>query len=228
MILRPLAVVASLGCALALAGACSSSSSGGSGGAGGTALPTGGMTGTAGAAGAGGTAGTFGGAGTTGGGGAKGSGGAGGTFVANCGALPACVASVLAACPSAGDCSEAVTGAGNNLDTNLCYGVGTKVIWNIVVDPDTSTEMISITGTKNGATCYTLTGASMASGAQTMTFSDVNGVALATFSSDPSTLPAVTVTCTGGQPVVVSDFGNCGDPMSPEQNQCMGGRCVAP
>jgi hypothetical protein len=36
------------------------------------------------------------------------------------------------------------------------------------------------------------------------------------------------VTCTGGQPVMITDFGNCGMPNSPEPQQCLGGSCTAP
>jgi hypothetical protein len=152
-----------------------------------------------------------------------------GTTAASCGALPTCVASVVAACPLAGDCLVAASGAGDTLTHNVCFGSGTKVVRNIVTDPNTSMQTITITVTKNGVVCYTLDGTNVAPGMQTLAFKDASGATLASFASDPSTFPAVqSVTCTDGTPVVVSDFGTCGNPQNPEPDTCFGGRCVAP
>lgn len=52
---------------------------------------------------------------------------------------------------------------------------------------------------------------------------------MATFSADTTTYPhPTTVTCTGGQPVAIGSFGNCGMPNSPEPQTCLGGSCTAP
>jgi len=220
MNLRLFAVWASLGGALVIGGpGCGGGSSGGAGGKGGAAAPMAGTTGTAGAPGT---------AGTTGAGGA-GVGGSVGTTAASCGALPACVASVVAACPLAGDCLTAASSAGDTLTHNVCFGSGSKVVRNITTDPNASTQTITISVTKDGVVCYTLDGTNVAPGPQTLAFKDASGTTLATFTSDPSTFPPIqSVTCAGGQPVVVSDFGTCGNPQNPEPDSCMGGRCVAP
>jgi len=208
-------LLVSVGAALVLGvGACGSSSSSGTGGAGGGVASLGGTTGAA-----GGAAGT-----------------AGSTGAANCGTLPACVATLVGACPLASAaCLIADTSAGNTVTQNICFGnpATVKVTNAITNDPNTGAGSQAISVTKNGVVCYTLDGTFNAIDPATtprlLSFKNASGVEVATFSTDISVFPnPTTVTCTGGQPVLVADFGNCGMPNHPEPQVCTGGVCVAP
>jgi hypothetical protein len=211
--------MALVGCALALnLAACGSSSSSGTGGSGGGATATGGASGAAG--GAKGTA------------GASGTGGTGGAV--SCGDLPACVASLVAACPLAStSCAVAASVSGNTTTHKICLGNSVKVVDATTNDLTTGDSSSSISVSKNGVVCYTLDGTSNSNDPVTtphlLSFKDATGTEVATFSSDVSTYPnPTTVTCTGGQPVAITSFGDCGMPNSPEPQQCQGGSCTAP
>lgn len=247
MTLRPLGRLASIGWALALATtACSSSSSSGTGGAGGTIVPTGGAsgalggaTGTAGTSGApGGTTGSAGGAtgsaGTAGGGGTTGgAGGAGGAV--SCGNLPACVASIVEACPlSPNNCLEFAFSSNPTAETyqagtDYCFASAVKAQSVVMGDLNGGPQTRTITAIKSGVPCFSLDGTSSSTDTtQILAFRDASGAQVATFSTDTSTFPnVVTVTCTtgatAGQAVVVSDFGGCGNPANPESTTCVGG-----
>ena len=221
MTLRLCELVTAVACALTLgAGGCGSSSSGGTGGSGG------------GAGGAGGTSGAAGGA--TGMGGTTGAGGSGAGGVPSCGDLPACVASLVAACPLASSsCLIAASASGNVSTENICFGNGVKVVHSVTNDPNTGAGSISNSVTKGGTVCYTLDGTFNSNDPpatpQVLSFKNAAGVEVATFSSDTTTFPnPTTVTCTGGQPVMITSFGDCGMPNSPEPLQCTGGACTAP
>ena len=138
MTLRPWGWIVSTACALALcAAACSSSSPGGAGGSsgGGASGAAGGATATAGASGA-----------------VGGSGGA-----VSCGDLPACVASLVAACPLAStSCAVSASVSGNTSTHKICFGNGVKVVNATTNDPNTGDSSYSISVTKNGVVCYTL------------------------------------------------------------------------
>ena len=221
MTLRSLARMASIGCALTLGvGACGSSSSSGTGGSGGGTAATGGASGAAGGAtGTGGTPGTGGGA-------------AGGA--PSCGDLPACVASLVSACPLASSsCVIAASAAGNVSTEKICFGNGVKVVRSGTNDLNTGAGSISNSVTKNGVVCYTVDGTFNSNDPpttpQVLSFKDPAGTELAKFSSDTTTFPnPTTVTCTGGQPVMINSFGDCGMPNNPEPQQCTGGNCTAP
>ena len=220
--------VASVACALALGvGACGSSSSSGTGGSGGGIAATGGASGvTGGASGApGGAPGT---------GGTPGTGGSGVGGAPSCGDLPACVASLVAACPlAASTCLVFGTASGNVSTSNICFGNGVKVVHSVTNDPNTGAGSVSNSVTKNGTVCYTLDGTfnsfDAATAPQVLSFKNAAGVEVAIFSSDTTTYPnPTTVTCTGGQPVMINSFGDCGMPNDPEPQQCLGGNCTAP
>jgi hypothetical protein len=214
--LRTLAGMASIGFALASGvAACGSSSSSGTGGTGGAAGGGGSVGGTKGTAGSPGTGGTGGGA-------------------VSCGDLPACVASVVAPCPLAStSCVVAASGAGNVSTHDICFGNGVKAVNAITNDPNTGAGSTSISVTKSGVVCYTLDGTFNSQDPVTtprlLSFKNASGVEVATFATDISIFPnTTTVTCTGGQPVPVANFGNCGKPNIPEPDQCIGGSCTAP
>jgi hypothetical protein len=215
----------SIGCGLAFGvAACGSSSPSGAGGSGG---------GAAGAAGtAGGAPGKAGASGSAGAAGAPGSAGASGAV--SCGDLPACVASLVAACPLPPDsCFVAASVSGDTTTHKLCFGNGVKVVDATTNDLNTGESSFSISVTKNGVVCYTLDGTSNANDPVTtpvlLSFKNAAGTEVAIFSSDVSTYPnPTTVTCTGGQPVAITSFGNCGMPNSPESQQCQGSTCTAP
>jgi hypothetical protein len=212
--------MASVGWALTLAlAACGSGSSGGAAGHGG---------GTAGTSGSGGAAGT---------GGTQGTAGAGGGGAVSCGDLPACVASVVTPCPLAGpSCVEAASSTTNGITTDICFGISAssvKVVETVTSDPNTGAGTTSISVTKGGVVCFTLDGTFNSNDPpgtpQILSFKNASGTEVAKFSTDTSTFPnPTTVTCTGGQPVSVTNFGNCGRPNNPEPDQCLGGSCTAP
>lgn len=229
MTLRRRALV-SIGAAFVLGGAaCSSSSSSGTGGAAGGVVPTGGMTGAL-----GGTTGT--GAAPGGTSGTAGNSGAGGGAAIACGNLPPCVATLVAACPLASNaCLIADSSAGNTVTQNICFGnpATVKAVNAVTIDPNTGAGSTAIAVTKNGVPCYTLDGTfnflDPATTPRLLSFKNASGIELATFSTDVSTFPnPTTVTCAGEQPVLVTDFGNCGMPNHPEPDFCVGGVCVAP
>jgi hypothetical protein len=109
-----------------------------------------------------------------------------------------------------------------------------KVVRTVTADPNTGAGSITISVTKNGSVCYTLDGTFNSNDPvttpQVLSFKNASGTEVATFSSDVSTFPNPTqVTCTGGQPVMINDYGNCGRPNSPEPDVCTGGaNCTAP
>ena len=152
----------------------------------------------------------------------------------SCGDLPACVASLVAACPPAStSCAVAALVSGNTDTHNICFGNGVKVVHVVTSDPNTGAGSISNSVTKNGTVCYTLDGTFNSNDPpttpQVLSFKDATGTVVATFSSDTTTYPnPTTVTCTGGQPVAITSFGNCGMPNDPEPQTCQGGSCTAP
>ena len=221
MTFRFFRLVVLAGCALTLGvGACGSSSSSGTGGSGGGTGATGGASGAAG--------------GATGMGGTTGTAGSGAGGAPSCGDLPDCVASLVAACPLASSsCLIAASASGNVNTEKICFGNGVKVVHSVTYDPNTEVGSISNSVTKNGAVCYTLDGTfnsgDPATTPQVLSFKNAAGTEVATFSSDTTTYPnPTTVTCTGGQPVMIASFGDCGMPNDPEPPQCNGGACVAP
>ena len=209
------------GCALLIMiGGCSGSSgqptTAGSGGAGGGVSAAGGHGGGAtggqggsagngqgGSAGNGGTAGhAAGAAGGSAGGGTSGSGG----VKATCGDLPACVATLfMAGCfpPTAnGACTKSMTLAAQTSTYTYCWANGIK----LVVAVDNATAAQKQTYSKGGGEiCFTAT--VVTSGSET--YYDPAGTAVAVGTATVTNGPISTFTCTGGQPVVVTDEGSC-------------------
>lgn len=207
MTLRAFAVMTSicLGLGLVMAACGGGSTGGGDGGHGGTSGAMGGMAGGTGAAG--GSSGSLGGTSGT---------------VANCGQLPTCVASVVAACAPAGACLVAAPVSGTH---DVCYGNGVKAVNVVMSDVNTGAGTESITFQKGGVPCYSLEGTfnSNSTDPEVLTFKDAAGTALATFTIVD--INSTIVTC-GGVSTTVTDFGNCGMPTNPEGTFCLGGVCT--
>jgi hypothetical protein len=141
---------------------------------------------------------------------------------------------MVATCPLAStSCLVSASAAGNVSTHDICFGNGVKAVDAVTNDPNTGAGSTSITVSKSGTVCYTLDGTFNSQDPVTtprmLSFKNASGVEVATFSTDISTFPnTTTVTCSGGQPVTVADFGNCGMPNNPEPDQCTGGACTAP
>jgi hypothetical protein len=179
-------------------------------GSGGSTPPNTGAAGLAG--GGGGQGGNAGGVGASGSGGGSGLGGAGGQGGGTCGNLPACVANLFdAGCfPSttAGPCTKSMSAGATNSTFTYCFANGTKLV--IVSDNSTGHQLQTYSNASK--TCFTET--VVPNGPYT--YFDPSGTAVGsgvTTISDGG-VPTVTITCTGGQPVVVSDQGSCPPPFN--------------
>ena len=173
---------------LALAGCGSSSNS----------SMDGGTVGSGGGAGAGGA-----GAGGKGGSSMTGAGGGNGT----CGDVPACVATLFnAGCfpsTSAGPCTKSMTLSSTSGTFTYCFANHTK----LVIVSDNATGDQEQTYSNASGTCFTET--VVPNGPYT--YFDPSGTAVGsgTTTITDAGASAVTITCTGGQPVVVASYGSC-------------------
>jgi hypothetical protein len=165
----------------------------------------------------------FGGVGGFGGGGAGGGAGAG-----SCN-YPSCLSGLATTCTPSGTC-VAQTDL-NTFATNVCYSNGVKAITAMNINAATGSMSMTVTYKNGSATCYSaevggfsLTGST---GNMTITFKNASGVAVATGVVD-STTNAVTVTCTGGQPITLDSSCDTGSYTSSatSDTSCTQGTCT--
>lgn len=196
--------------AVAVAG-CGSSSSNPDAGSGGN----GGQTANG---GNGGSSSGSGGVGATGGAGGHAS-GTGGSGAVNCGNIPSCVANLFTSdCLPTGACVEQIDLT--NETFNACYANGVKIL----ESANQTSMMVTVRYQKsNGTACLTeVSGPADANGASSATIANPAGTVVATLSDDGA--GNTTITCTGGQPVAITDPGNCGMSMS-MSTTCTDGTC---
>jgi hypothetical protein len=144
-----------------------------------------------------------GGKGGSGGSSMTGAGGGNGT----CGDLPACVATLFnAGCfpsTSAGRCTKSMTSTSTSGTFTYCFANHTKLV---IVSDNATRDQVQTYSNASG-TCFTET--VVPNGPYT--YLDPSGTAVGsgtTTITDAGT-PIVTITCTGGQPVVVASSGSC-------------------
>ncbi|MGA7744487.1 MAG: hypothetical protein ABSF35_24495 [Polyangia bacterium] len=163
----------------------------------------------AGAGGGGGTtmAGPIAGTGGAGGGGVAGGGSGAGGIGGSAGSCnyPSCLASLATTCVPSGSCvSQTDT---TTFATNTCYSNGVKEIESVNVNTTTGSVTVTLTYEKGNSTCYSVDVAGISAagsgGPITMTFKNASGSTIGTGTVD-STTNAVTITCTGGQPVILN------------------------
>jgi hypothetical protein len=107
---------------------------------------------------------------------------------------PSCVADLFTACLPSGTCMTQSSGT----NSTTCYSNGYRQ--STTYDPGTMTAIIRVE--KSGMACYTLE--SRTSGTtSTITYKNAAGMPVATSTSMTGTPSLVTITCTGGQPVMV-------------------------
>lgn len=173
------------------------------------------------------------GGGASGTGGAIGSGGStanptGGSMVPEGCNLPPCLATVMEGCAPSGTCVEQSSGF---FDSNTCYSNGVKEITKMNLNMATGTGDVSVTYKKNNAVCYSFNMPMTASTTNaTIQIKNGAGTTIATIEAN-STTDKSTITCTGGQPVVLND--KCDKSMLPDvsgstdtTDSCTPGTCT--
>jgi hypothetical protein len=213
-------ISACLSFALTLTAAgCGSSSSNPDAGAGGAGA-AGGQVGSGGNGGSG----AIGGAGGTT---TAGTGGAGGS--ANCGDIPSCFVTLISGCEPSGTCVEAdtntVTATTVTTTSNVCYANGVKAMTMTTADLTTDQGSGTIRYLKsNGATCFNATITTDSADNPVITFMNAAGTTVGTETTDAA--GDEILTCTGGQPVIVNDTGNCDMPSGmTTSGDCTQGTC---
>jgi hypothetical protein len=90
--------------------------------------------------------------------------------------------------------------------TNICYSNGVKAIEALNINMSTGSVTMTMTYKNGSSTCYSVDIGGLTAtggGTPTLTFKNASGSTVATGTVD-STTNAVTITCTGGQPVTLN------------------------
>jgi hypothetical protein len=121
--------------------------------------------------------------------------------------LPSCYTALISTCIPGGTCVEQMgftTSPPISTTTNLCYGNGVKVLTSTVMTGTTPGTPVT-TVTNGGTLCYSYEMPLSQAGenSATMVFKNAAGAIVATNATN-GVARTVTITCTGGSPVVVS------------------------
>ena len=190
-------VTCSVICALALMVGCGSDSDA--------------TTGTATGGAAGSTGGTANAGGDSATGGASATGGSSSTDACN---VPACLGDAMIGCVPSGPCTQASSAT---LATDKCFESGVKTETQLAI----ATMSFSMVAKNATSTCYSLGGPFSA-----FSVKDGSGTEIGTGSVDMTTL-VITLTCNGGQPVVLNAACNyIADALNPMSSTCTAGTCA--
>jgi len=138
-----------------------------------------------------------------------GSGGSGGSCN-----YPPCLARLIIGCEPAGACVQQMDP--DTFATVTCYANGVKTI--ATVDVFSSPAAVKVTFTKNGTTCFSLTGTTADLTNPTYVLLDPLGRSVGTVTTD--SLDRTVVTCNGGAPVILDSSCDI------ESETCTDGICV--